>query len=296
MARRLPPPEEVEPIRALLPPGYRLCAPWRQPKRRHKVRPIYCFKVKPEAQFVQRKGRYTNRCLECHKEHAHADYVRNRRRRLKQTKKWRHDNIEHVRTQQRSEEFKARRRAQETQRYAQRPEVRKARAAYFQAWYAKNRKAILHKAKLRREIKREVEARIHTAPLPLEPVMPYLKLARTIALQEMIEEEATSLGMKDTADRWQSGASTNVTGIARMAQWGDMTPRNMHRILSGKAQSIDQHVLDSILIHTDYSLQEMIDRTLEWADLTADSWPLGYHANGKRSNERSRYLEKMRAA
>lgn len=145
--------------------------------------------------------------------------------------------------------------------------------AYYAQWYKDNRRAVLAK----RRAARVLERMTRTAPIPLEVAMPFLVEAMKLAKDVMLSEAA----QRKSESRHYRYRAEQLTGIAKLAEWAGLSVRQMSEIMKGNANTIKQVPLDAILVHTAYSLTEVVERTKEWTDLTGDPWPLGYRTAGK---------------
>lgn len=71
---------------------------------------------------------------------------------------------------------------------------------------------------------------------------------------------------------------TGEPGISVLAEWTDIDDRVFSRVLTGYegVYTVTVDVADRVCQHADFTLDELTERALEWADVTGDPWPFGY--------------------
>ncbi len=68
------------------------------------------------------------------------------------------------------------------------------------------------------------------------------------------------------------------TGVSVLAEWTDTDERVFSRVIQGAdgVYTVTVDVADRVCQHADFTLEELTERALEWAEVTGDPWPFGY--------------------
>lgn len=239
-----------------VPPGYRVCGPKRPRTKGKKGRTVYCWKVKPEykdgkAQFKvstsNKNGKIymSNQCNECAKETNRRSYRARKKSTIKRVKRWKRDNPERVAQYREAERLKQRERDRIRQ---QDPEWRAKNQARMRDYYQRNKEA--EKARTK-EYKRKKRIEFQ-ADLPLEVIVPFL--------QEAVQ----------------------VFGHSAYARLVGFNEKRLRTLLEGgPGTAVSVALADKLAMASGgrFTLEELHDRTKEWAFLTGMPWPEAYAPN-----------------
>lgn len=194
-------------------------------------------------------------CKDCKRKQDTAKSARRRREQPDYQRQWRERNPDKVKAQQDKYNHSPGGKAARA-KYAKTEKSKAAHQRYRQSrrGQATRRRAHRKKAKLKRLAL--------SANLPAEVVRPFLE-----RLLLEYKTPATSLAVGEPPSKGY-GELAVATGVHR---------DTIRHIMDGTRKGVAIEVIDKLALHADFTLEELTDRTREWAMLTGDRWPVGYH-------------------
>lgn len=152
-----------------------------------------------------------------------------------------------------------------TRRYNNSDQGRRVKEEWLQTPEGKRsrRRAIRnYSAKMKRA--RQLARLKATAAIPNAVVRPYV-LA-------MLRRIAVDLPEGRPDQKW--------TGIGELSTSTGVSDKQLRRILNETQKMVELDVCDRLSLCEDFTLEELSQRAEEWATLTGDDWPIGYHKRG----------------
>lgn len=217
---------------------------------------VYCGKVKreydPETGIPQFKTRRTDgilyltgQCSECGAKTAQLSYEKDKDKAKQRAKEWKRRNADSVR-----EAGRLRARVANKNRTA---EQRAKDAERMAVYYRKNRERVRVMANGRKALKKAELI----AEIPSEVLKPYLETA----IRELDQpDEKGLLG----------------GGVSRLARLTGVSERRISEVRNGGKASMNLDMVDKIAARCHFTLEEITERTREWALLTGADWPVDY--------------------
>lgn len=206
-------------------------------------------------------------CREClrRKQRERAKTAAGRRKTRARRRRWRERNpgAEYEHTLKYNHTDKGRER---TRRYNNSEKGRAVKEAYLATpeGQASRQRALRKYRAKRKQAARLARAKL-TAALPLAVVRPFV-LA-------MLQRVAVDLPESTRVERkWM--------GIGELADLTGVSEKQLRRILNETVKMVELDVCDRLQTHEDWNLGELVSRAEEWALLTGDAWPVGYHRRG----------------
>lgn len=178
----------------------------------------------------------------------------------KKRKKWRREHAEERRAYERQwRKDNPKRAKKHDDKYNHSVKGRRARKRY-----EKTEKGRAAHARYRARLK------LLTADLPIEVVRPYL-------LRMLNEANANYVS------GGRIGAKSTEGGTAKLAEIVGIPKHRLHDIAhKQRLKSVSVDDCDRLAMHGDFSLVELYVRAEEWAALTGNNWPEGYHRKRSR--------------
>ena len=114
----------------------------------------------------------------------------------------------------------------------------------------------------KKRMKERQERQMLAAALPAAVVRPYLS--------RMLRE------FQEPANNLAFGPGSHK-GYDDLAELVGVHRDTLRHIDDGSRKQVTIEVADKLALHADFTLDELTDRAREWAMLTGDRWPKGYH-------------------
>lgn len=74
--------------------------------------------------------------------------------------------------------------------------------------------------------------------------------------------------------------------LRALSQHAKVQERELRRILKSQKQQVGLRTCDLLSVIGDFTLDELAERAREWADLTGNEWPIGFHPRTHKFGER----------
>jgi hypothetical protein len=301
-------PEQVKEVRKNLPEGMRLCA-----HRNGNTKAHYCHQVKPVGEFVPKNGKPTNMCFEC-RALMSAEYRAARDPEVirAQSRAWDQANVERRRARQRTPRRQQLQRENHRRRMQEDPEYRERQQEKARNYHQANIERRREQDRLRKQrYRREKERARQKAEYKRQQRQLALEVRE--AKRDELEARRISLGFRQqksaSAYEWEirelyaplpAGAirpliQAAIKRIEVLSVWGkgkqylaqevadrtgetlETIERQINRVINEyrDTQGVDQSFVDMVSLTQDWTLQDAIDRSHEWAVLTENPWPFG---------------------
>lgn len=115
------------------------------------------------------------------------------------------------------------------------------------------------------------------APLPAVAIRPLLVTVLAQCAPHTID--GLSSDQEQLLRRWLKGQyneGDQLIGVGRLSTISGVPERSIFRMFQADAASMTLDLADRLFMHTDYTLDDLVDIASEWAMLTSDPWPIGY--------------------